>query len=81
MRNQITNYLASTGGRADPNALYTVWGGANDIFAALASPTTAQAAITQAATDLVGEVARLRAAGAQTILVPTLPDIGVTPFG
>lgn len=81
IRNQITNYLASTGGRADPNALYTVWGGANDIFTALASPTTAQAAITQAATDLVGEVARLRAAGAQTILVPTLPDIGVTPFG
>lgn len=81
VRSQITNYLASTGGRADPNALYTVWGGANDIFAALASPTTAQAAITQAATDLVGEVARLRAAGAQTILVPTLPDIGLTPFG
>ncbi len=81
VRTQITNYLASTGGRADPNALYTVWGGANDIFAALASPSTAQAAITQAATDLVGEVARLRAAGAKTILVPTLPDIGLTPFG
>lgn len=81
VRTQITNYLASTGGRADPNALYTVWGGANDIFTALASPSTAQAAITQAATDLVGEVARLRAAGATTILVPTLPDIGLTPFG
>ncbi|MFD1624365.1 autotransporter domain-containing protein [Azospirillum griseum] len=81
VRTQITNYLASTGGRADPNALYSVWGGANDIFAALASPSTAQAAITQAATDLVGEVARLRAAGAKTILVPTLPDIGLTPFG
>lgn len=81
VRTQITNYLASTGGRADPNALYAVWGGANDIFAALASPSTAQAAITQAATDLVGEVARLRAAGAKTILVPTLPDIGLTPFG
>lgn len=81
VRSQISAYLASTGGRADPNALYTVWGGANDIFAALSSPATAQAAVTQAATDLVGEVARLRAAGARTILVPTLPDIGTTPFG
>ncbi|MBP2226915.1 outer membrane lipase/esterase [Azospirillum agricola] len=81
VRNQITAYLASTGGRADPGALYTVWGGANDILAALNSPATAQAAITQAAADLVGEVARLRAAGARTILVPTVPDIGLTPLG
>ena len=40
---QVTTYLASTGGRADPNALYTVWGGANDLFAITsggADPTT-----------------------------------------
>ncbi|HYF89899.1 autotransporter domain-containing protein [Azospirillum sp.] len=78
---QISGYLASTGGRADPNALYTVWGGANDILASLSSPATAQATVTQAATDLVTQVARLRAAGARTILVPTVPDIGSTPFG
>ena len=30
---QVNNYLTSTGGRADANALYTVWGGANDLFA------------------------------------------------
>ncbi|CAO3444839.1 autotransporter domain-containing protein [Azospirillum largimobile] len=78
---QISGYLASTGGRADPNALYTVWGGANDILASLSTPATAQATVTQAATDLVAQVARLRAAGARTILVPTVPDIGSTPFG
>ncbi|MBY6263352.1 autotransporter domain-containing protein [Azospirillum sp. 412522] len=78
---QISGYLASTGGRADPNALYTVWGGANDIFTALNNPVTAQATVTQAAGDLVTQVARLRAAGARTILVPTVPDIGSTPFG
>ena len=78
---QISGYLAATGGRADPNALYTVWGGANDILASLSSPATAQATVTQAATDLVTQVARLRAAGARTILVPTVPDIGSTPFG
>ena len=78
---QISGYLASSGGRADPNALYAVWGGANDILASLSSPATAQATVTQAATDLVTQVARLRAAGARTILVPTVPDIGSTPFG
>ncbi|MFP5515066.1 MAG: autotransporter domain-containing protein [Alphaproteobacteria bacterium] len=78
---QISGYLASTGGRADPNALYTVWGGANDILASLGSPANAQATVTQAASDLVTQVARLRAAGARTILVPTVPDIGSTPFG
>ncbi|KAA0581371.1 autotransporter domain-containing protein [Azospirillum sp. B21] len=78
---QISGYLASTGGRADPNALYTVWGGANDILASLSNPATAQATVTQAASDLVTQVARLRAAGARTILVPTVPDIGSTPFG
>jgi outer membrane lipase/esterase len=29
---QIGTYLASTGGVADPNALYTYWAGANDLF-------------------------------------------------
>lgn len=78
---QITAYLAATGGTADAGALYTVWGGANDIFAALNTPATAQAAVGQAAADLVTQVARLRAAGARHILVPTVPDIGITPFG
>ena len=30
---QINNYLTATGGIADSRALYTVWGGANDLFA------------------------------------------------
>ena len=29
---QVNAYLAANGGHADPNALYTVWGGANDLF-------------------------------------------------
>src|SRR5579862_4140548 len=29
---QINEYLSATGGAADPNALYGVWIGANDIF-------------------------------------------------
>lgn len=75
---QTANYLASTGGRADPNALYSVWGGANDLFAVVAG-APAQATIANAVTAQIGVVASLRNAGAEYILVPTVPDLGSTP--
>ncbi|MBW8809303.1 MAG: SGNH/GDSL hydrolase family protein, partial [Lysobacter sp.] len=75
---QTTNYLAANGGRADPNALYTVWGGANDLFA-VAGGAPAQATITSAVTAQIGVVGALRNAGAEYIMVPTIPDLGVTP--
>ncbi|GAA3933834.1 autotransporter domain-containing protein [Luteimonas lutimaris] len=76
---QTSNYLAANGGRADPNALYTVWGGANDVFAVVSDPSQAQAIIGGAVTAQISIVGTLQAAGAQYVLVPNLPDIGVTP--
>lgn len=76
---QMGNYLAANGGRADPNALYTVWGGANDVFAVVADPSQAQAIIGGAVTAQIGIIGTLQAAGAQYVLVPNLPDIGLTP--
>ena len=79
LASQVNAYLASTGGEADPDALYTVWGGANDLFAitsAGADPTTT---IAGAVAAEVGIVQTLDAAGARYILVPTVPDLGVTP--
>jgi outer membrane lipase/esterase len=76
---QTTNYLAANGGRADSRALYTVWGGANDLFAitnAGADPTTT---IGSAVTAQIGIVGTLQNAGARYILVPTIPDLGITP--
>ena len=76
---QVNNYLSANGGRADSRALYTVWGGANDLFAITnggADPTTT---IASAVTSQIGIVATLRNAGARYILVPTIPDLGVTP--
>jgi outer membrane lipase/esterase len=35
----------------------------------------------QAATELVGLVDRVRDAGAESVIVVTIPDIGSTPFG
>src|SRR3546814_6756176 len=75
----MNNYLAANGGRADPDALYSVWGGANDVFAVVSDPAQAQAIIGGAVTAQVTIVGTLQAAGAQYVLVPNLPDIGLTP--
>ncbi len=75
---QVGNYLAANGGRANANALYTVWGGANDLFA-VAAGAPATATIGAAVTSQVGIVGTLKAAGARYILVPTIPDLGLTP--
>ena len=80
---QISEYLASSGGAADPRALYSVWFGANDIFQNFAgiaggtvNPTTV---INTAAGTEIAQVQRLRAAGARYIMVFNLPDLGSTP--
>ncbi|HRO63537.1 autotransporter domain-containing protein [Thermomonas sp.] len=92
LQSQYAAYLAS-GNTVDPNALYTVWGGANDIFAAndayiavlvgggtpAQALAAAQAIIGAAATAQVGLIGALKTAGAQYVMVPTVPDIGLTP--
>jgi outer membrane lipase/esterase len=87
LTSQLGGYLTATGGVADPNALYTMWGGANDIFtyAGLASGGFITAAQAQAFTGLsaqtmVGLVGTLQGAGAKTIVVFNLPDLGTTPL-
>ncbi len=80
---QINEYLASSGGSADPRALYAVWAGANDIFqnfagiaGGIVNPTTV---LNTAAGTEIAQIARLRAAGARYIMVFNLPDLGSTP--
>jgi len=77
---QINAYLTANGGHADSQALYTVWGGANDLFFHL-NGLTSQAQFFGAAGLEVGLVQTLTNAGARYILVPTMPDVGTTPFG
>ncbi len=83
---QITEYFGANSGAANPNVLYTVWVGANDIFNNLgafqAGAITAaqlQANVLAAATAEIGQIGRLRAAGARYVAVFSLPDIGTTP--
>lgn len=75
---QYQAYLAA-GNTVDPGALYTVWGGANDLFAVQANPAQASAIIGGAVTAQIGMIGALTQAGAQYILVPNLPDLGLTP--
>ena len=79
---QIDAYLASRGGRADGGALYTVWGGANDIRDAMlqtGDPARAGAAATAAAAVAADQSRRLKDAGARQVVVLNLPDIAHTP--
>jgi outer membrane lipase/esterase len=80
LTDQVNTYLALNGGLADPGALYTVWGGANDLFFHLNGATTQEQFLAAAGAE-VALVGTLTAAGAQYILVPTMPDVGTTPFG
>ncbi|HSR64372.1 MAG TPA: SGNH/GDSL hydrolase family protein, partial [Xanthomonadaceae bacterium] len=75
---QLGTYLAANGGHADPNALYSVWGGANDLFS-ITDPATAPATIGAAVTGEIGLVGALQQAGARYVLVANVPDLGVTP--
>ena len=79
LQTQLNNYLASTGGAADPNALYTVFGGANDLFAITNGGENPATTIPSAVAGQVAIVTQLTNAGAQYILVPNMPDLGVTP--
>jgi len=82
---QVNQFIAK--GPLDRNALYQIQGGANDIFTLVSAFSAGQitqaqlqAGVTQAAVDLAAQVGKLRAAGAQYIVVQNLPDIGGTPF-
>jgi len=72
------NLQIAAAGAADPNALYTVWGGAND-FLALGPTDDPIAAIGTAVTNLLTGIGALMTGGAQHFLVMSLPDLGLTP--
>ena len=58
---------------AAPTSLFVVWGGPNDYFQ---SPT---GSVSTAVGDMLWIIAQIQAAGGQHILVPGMPDLGLTP--
>lgn len=67
----------------DPDALYVVWGGPNDIFHwydAGADLNTLKGVIGNAVSNLVTITSTLESLGANHVLLLNLPDLGMTPF-
>jgi phospholipase/lecithinase/hemolysin len=82
LQDELAAFLATTPpGGADPEALYIVWAGANDLFVALAVQGNPESTIHDGVANTVHAVQLLRGAGAQHILVANIPDLGLTPFG
>ncbi|MEO1574755.1 MAG: SGNH/GDSL hydrolase family protein, partial [Pseudomonadota bacterium] len=63
-------FLNDMGGVADPDALYTVFGGGNDVR---------DNDIASSVGNIRTIIENLAAAGARNFFVPNLPDIGMTP--
>lgn len=78
-QDQLASYLAARGGRADPDGLYIHWIGGNDLAAAALSPLTARQIVDNSASAAALQVSQLLNAGAGTVIVPTVPNVGATP--
>lgn len=74
---QVELYLAQHGGQADPNALYILEGGGNDI--ALTTTGSPDTLGFEVAAGLAGSEGLLRHAGARHFLIPNLFDISMLP--
>jgi outer membrane lipase/esterase len=83
---QIQSYLAASGGTANPNALYLISSGGNDINRGICQNGVCPADAAQLAADsanaLTGALAQLHASGARYLVVAinygTAPDGGAT---
>jgi len=64
---------------ADPNSLYVIWAGSNDLLNAT-TPSAVQAAEAQAIQNLQQQVGALLTLGAQHIAWFDLPDLSLTPL-
>ena len=71
MQNQVNLFLATHPGSASSSALYTFWGGGNDIFAAQ-NPITA-------ADNIASQIRQVAADGGHNFLWLNLPGLGGVP--
>lgn len=80
---QVGAFFAG-GGTFGATDIVTMWAGANDIFQAIAVPANQNSlamssVATTAAGNVVAQVGQIAAAGARTIVVMNLPDLGAAP--
>jgi cholinesterase len=75
LRAQVEEFLKLP--RPSGRTLYIIWGGGNDVLAAIGEPDLSK--VNTAAASLKNVLADLIAHGASDLLVPNLPDVSVTP--
>lgn len=78
---QVDAHLERNGGKADPDALYFVFIGGNDVIKAVAEMDDAasQKTLSDAVAGIETQIKRLVAAGATTIYAPDFIDVGKSP--
>jgi thermolabile hemolysin len=81
LQEQIAAFLSEHPEGADPKALYTLWAGANDFFVVIETGTSPAVLISNGVANTAQALQALFAAGARHIVVPNVPDLGITPFG
>ena len=84
MCTQVGMYLMSTGGKADPDALYVIDAASvgNNILTLLGSAGALPSSVvtTAAPADIINLMTQLYAAGGRRFLVTNAPDVGATPY-
>jgi phospholipase/lecithinase/hemolysin len=78
---QVSAYLVPRGNKADPDALYFVFIGGNDVVLATMTPDdqAADKILHNAVGGIDSAIRRLVAAGAKTIFAPDFIDVGLAP--
>lgn len=82
VNSQVSGFVANQGGVVDASALYVVFGGGNDVADVIDAGLTGAAAtpfILAAVNSVLSSVDVLIASNAGSVLVPNLPDLGLTP--
>lgn len=84
LEQQIAHYLATAPAMLDPNAVYFIWAGANDILYQLQNGVTDQLTLLQtvnkAASNIANQIILLSKRGAKRFVVISLPSLGSTPL-
>jgi len=78
---ELDAYLKPRNGKADPDALYFVFNGGNDVIQAVMTPDDGKSEkiLVDAVAGLQTAIHRLVNAGAKTLFVPDFVDIGLVP--
>lgn len=77
---EVDQFVASSATGEDySDELFVVWAGSNDILNLPADPQAASAFIAESINNIVAAVTTLVEQGAETFLIPNLPDLGLIP--